>query len=279
MLKENVVYVPYEYVDKMLEQNMSGLGPHGVDGPYDFTCIVNGENPVAYVSPCFFWPAENDIYNSISRGYDENHNGVDTIAKEGSAVVSAIRGNVAKTGFDSELGNYVVVENDSGVSTLYAHLASVDVAEGQDVYKRENIGTVGKTGMATGAFLHFEIKIKDKYYDPMMFWAEQDVTNAENMSYQDILELQNSVNNGHFPWRLDYKQVIMAYVSGKGEDVEFGKIISFAGDAEKASATYQVGNKMYVLDLFKPIDKSEHGIWVIRNCKETSTDAIIYPMQ
>lgn len=273
VLKENVVYVPYEYVDKMLEQNMAGLGPHGIDGPYDFTCIVNGETPVAYVSPCLFWPVENDIYDSISRGFGENHNGVDTIAKEGSAVVSAIRGRVTETGFDSKLGNYVVVENNSGVSTLYGHLATIDVEEGQDVYKRENIGTVGKTGTATGAFLHFEVKIKDKYYDPMAFWTEEDVRNAENMSYQDILELQTSVNNGHFTWRLDYKQVMMMYISGKGEDVTSSELIYFAGDSEKASGTYRVGNKIYVLDLFKPIDKSEHGIWIVRNCEETDAEA------
>lgn len=182
VLKGNITFVPYEYIDRFLEHNMSGVGPFGVDGPYDITCIVNSEKPIAYVSPCFFWPAQNDIDNSVSKdfgvrvnpatGEESFHNGVDTVAEENSLVCSAIRGKVTEVGFNSELGNYVIVENDCRVSTLYAHLSTVDVKEGDYLYKRANIGTVGKTGNATGAFLHFEIKIDGIYHDPMKFWNE-----------------------------------------------------------------------------------------------------------
>ena len=181
ILKGSTTYVPYEYIDKFLDHHMNGVGPFGVDGPYNITCTVDSENPVAYVTPCFFWPAENDIDNSVSKSFGVIvhpltgeklvHNGIDTIAKENSNVFSAIRGKVTEVGFDDELGNYVVVANDSGVSTLYGHLSSVDVKEGDYLHKRANIGRVGKTGNATGAFLHFEIKINGVYYDPMQFWV------------------------------------------------------------------------------------------------------------
>ncbi len=42
------------------------------------------------------------------------------------------------------------------------------------------------------------------------------ISNAENLSYSQIKDLQESVNSGHFPWRLDYKQVIMNFLSDKG---------------------------------------------------------------
>ena len=91
------------------------------------------------------------------------------------------------------------------------------------------------------------------------------ITNAENLSYAQIRDLQRQVDNGHFPWRLDYEQVVQSFLSGKGIDVEGGKIIAFAGDGESCSATYSVDGNTYIVDLFKPIEKGEHGIWVVRS--------------
>ena len=190
ILRNNITYVDYAYVDRILDKNMRGLGPHGVDGPYDITCIVDAENPIAYVTPGFFWPVQNEIYESISKDFGMRvhpitgetmvHNGVDTIAPENSEVVTAIRGKVTNVGYDNELGNYVVVANDNGISTLYGHLSSVDVKEGDCLSRKAIIGKVGKTGTATGACLHFEIKINGVYYDPLNFWHEdtqEDVSN------------------------------------------------------------------------------------------------------
>ncbi len=44
------------------------------------------------------------------------------------------------------------------------------------------------------------------------FSKSNDISNAENLSYSQIEDLQESVNSGHFPWRLDYKQVVMNFV-------------------------------------------------------------------
>ena len=100
------------------------------------------------------------------------------------------------------------------------------------------------------------------------------IVNAENLSYAQIKDLQRQVDNGHFPWRLDYEQVVQSFLSGKGIDVEGGEIIAFAGDEEKCSATYSVDGNTYIVDLFKPIEKSEHGIWVVRSF-EKKNSAII----
>ena len=205
ILKGSTTYVPYEYIDKFLDHHMNGVGPFGVDGPYNITCTVDSENPVAYVTPCFFWPAENDIDNSVSKSFGVIvhpltgeklvHNGIDTIAKENSNVSSAIRGKITEVGFDDELGNYVVVANDSGVSTLYGHLSSIDVKEGDYLHKRANIGRVGKTGNATGAFLHFEIKINGVYYDPMQFWVVNPIKDIEVINNPELLQQPNEENN------------------------------------------------------------------------------------
>ena len=93
------------------------------------------------------------------------------------------------------------------------------------------------------------------------------ITNAENMSYAQMRDLQRQVDNGHFPWRLDYEQVMQSYISGKGYTVEDGSLMDFAGDGEKCSGVYGIGNYRHHIELFKPIDKTEHGIWVVRSYK------------
>ena len=95
------------------------------------------------------------------------------------------------------------------------------------------------------------------------------ITNAENMSYAQIRDLQRQANNGHFPWRMDYEQVVKSFLSGKGIDIESGKITELTGGADSVSLTYSVKGKEYIIELFKPIDTSEHGIWLVRTFEES----------
>lgn len=93
------------------------------------------------------------------------HNGVDIAVKEGDAVLSAIDGTVKEAEYTPSLGNYVLVENGDHTA-LSAHLASIDVAQGDKVIAGQQIGKAGKTGMTTGANLHFELKVGENYADP-----------------------------------------------------------------------------------------------------------------
>ncbi len=94
--------------------------------------------------------------------------------------------------------------------------------------------------------------------------------NAENMTYSDMESLQAAVDNGHFPWRLDPRLVIAAHLSGKGENVENGELTAFSEDTENCGGDFKIGENTYRLKLFKPIDKSANGIWVVRTCEKTS---------
>jgi len=54
-------------------------------------------------------------------------------------------------------GLYVVVMSPDGIETLYAHLASISVSQGESVGQGQVIGVVGSTGYSTGTHLHFEV--------------------------------------------------------------------------------------------------------------------------
>jgi len=144
--------------------------------------VFSGSNMPENSTISLLWPTES---KNISNGFgtrihpitleEKTHNGIDIVASENSPVISSIDGKVTDTGFDSNFGNYVVIENDSGVRLYYGHLSSVEISEGDIVKQKDVIGKVGKTGKATGANLHFEIQINGEYCDPMEFWQEKQV--------------------------------------------------------------------------------------------------------
>lgn len=130
-----------------------------------------------YHTPDLVWPVASDTISQAfgskvnpATGAEIVHNGIDLVAPKGTPVLSATDGTVAETGFNSEKGNYVIIENVNRIRTLYAHLDTVAVAKGDDVIRGGNIGTVGNTGMSTGAHLHFEISIDGQYYNPELVY-------------------------------------------------------------------------------------------------------------
>ena len=77
-------------------------------------------------------------------------------------------GTVAEAGFDPALGNYLVLDHGGGLTTTYGQLARNDfVAVDGQVEAGEQIGTVGKTGQATGYHLHFEVAENGTQVDPL----------------------------------------------------------------------------------------------------------------
>ena len=87
------------------------------------------------------------------------HNGIDYSAEPGTPVTAAAGGRVVFSGERIISGNTVVIEHLPGVYSLYYHMNSLNAAENQMVERGDLIGTVGATGLATGAHLHWEIRV------------------------------------------------------------------------------------------------------------------------
>ncbi len=88
-------------------------------------------------------------------------NGVDLAAPSGSPIYAAAAGTVIVSrvgGWNGGYGNYVVIDHGNGVQTLYSHMNADNVSVGQSVARGDLIGSVGKTGQATGFHLHFEVR-------------------------------------------------------------------------------------------------------------------------
>lgn len=67
-------------------------------------------------------------------------------------------------------GNTVVIDHGFGVLTLLCHLDSfADINVGQKIAKGNPIGTLGKTGYASGYHLHWEMRVNNMQVDPMQW--------------------------------------------------------------------------------------------------------------
>ena len=99
-----------------------------------------------------------------------SHTGIDIPAPGGTSILAARGGQVVTSAYHSSYGNYVVIDHGNGNSTLYAHMSSRAVSEGQMVSQGQVIGYVGTTGSSTGNHLHFEVRVNYQRVDPEQFY-------------------------------------------------------------------------------------------------------------
>jgi len=94
------------------------------------------------------------------------HGGIDFAAPRGTPVVAANAGKVALVAEFFFPGRLVILDNGLGLYTLYFHLDTTTVVDGQRVERGWTIGTVGSTGRATGPHLHFGAMAGSARIDP-----------------------------------------------------------------------------------------------------------------
>ncbi len=126
-------------------------------------------------------------------GEEHFHNGLDLAAPIGTPVYAALDGIVGEVSYQLEGGNYVLLNHNNDITTLYAHLNETLVTEGAVVSKGQQIATVGNTGtMTSGPHLHFELRREGEFLDPELYLSGHvsDITdNAQQLiKTQDLNE-------------------------------------------------------------------------------------------
>jgi murein DD-endopeptidase MepM/ murein hydrolase activator NlpD len=116
----------------------------------------------------FIWPAEGGtITSKQGERWGRYHKGIDIAGVSDKTIKASDNGKVVEAGLRKSFGNKVVIDHGNGYETVYAHMSSLSVQEGQVVRRGEKIGVMGSTGRSTGTHLHFEIHKNDSLENPL----------------------------------------------------------------------------------------------------------------
>lgn len=113
-----------------------------------FSTIPNGKPMASF--------ADRRSYQYNGKLIDQqDHLGLDLAVTKQCPIPAANSGTILYARFFGIYGNAVLIDHGYGLMTIYGHLSSIAVKEGQKVEKGDIIGRTGETGLAGGDHLHF----------------------------------------------------------------------------------------------------------------------------
>lgn len=95
------------------------------------------------------------------------HKGVDYKGKDGTPIRAINAGIVSLTDDQFFGGKTVMVDHGEGIFSIYMHLSSITVEEGQRISRSDTVGLVGSSGRSTGPHLHLTVKWDGLTVDPV----------------------------------------------------------------------------------------------------------------
>lgn len=107
--------------------------------------------------PKFVRPAEGRLTSGYGARWGTTHYGLDIANRIGTPLVAAADGVVIEAGPASGFGLWVRVQHADGTVTVYGHMDTITVNEGEQVQAGDQIATMGSRGYSTGPHLHFEV--------------------------------------------------------------------------------------------------------------------------
>jgi murein DD-endopeptidase MepM/ murein hydrolase activator NlpD len=100
----------------------------------------------------------------------QTHLGFDMASVQRDAVPASNSGTVLLARFFGIYGNAVIIDHGYGLMSLYGHLSSIGVKEGQHVDRGQELGRSGQTGLAGGDHLHFTMLLQGLAVNPVEWW-------------------------------------------------------------------------------------------------------------
>lgn len=138
--------------------------------------IRESQSDKAVAGQSLVWPLPDDAEVSSPFGMRQHpilkapvlHSGIDIAAADGTPIRACGRGKVLAVTVLKAYGSVIVIDHGGGLATVYAHLSTVAVKEGQSVGEGEVVGKVGRTGQVTGPHLHLEVRKSGDPVNPLI---------------------------------------------------------------------------------------------------------------
>ena len=165
--------IAYQKAERELERQSEQLGS------YINRATKKDSGTIAAAPGTFIKPIQGRITSPFGTrvhpifGTKSFHSGVDIGGPNLGAIRASNSGKVIYSGWYGGYGKVVIVEhgniNGHPVSTLYAHMSSIAVANGTKVQKGQVLGYEGTTGYSTGPHCHFEVRVNGKPNNPLNY--------------------------------------------------------------------------------------------------------------
>lgn len=118
------------------------------------------------------WPVTGNIsleFGQLSP-YQLFHTGIDIAGPTGDPIGAFMKGKVIYAGETATgFGKHVKIDHGHHIVSIYGHLDSIAVEEGQEVELGTIIGTRGDTGWSTGPHTHLQINVFGIPVNPRVF--------------------------------------------------------------------------------------------------------------
>lgn len=99
--------------------------------------------------------------------------GVEIRGRRGGKVKAAAKGKVVMASEIDGRGPSIIIEHEGGFYSVYGHLNSIRVQEGDDVLNGEEIGEVGDMASLNGIKLYFQVSQGTQTIDPLQWLNEK----------------------------------------------------------------------------------------------------------
>ena len=156
----------YEKTEKELERQSASIGSYiNRTGASDVKVGSGFIRPVGGYVSSPFGTRVHPIHKTRSF-----HSGVDLASPNLTPIKASNSGKVIYSGWYGGYGKVVILDhgivNGKPVTTLYAHMNTIKVNNGQYVTKGQVVGLEGTTGYSTGPHLHFEVRVNGQPNNP-----------------------------------------------------------------------------------------------------------------
>ena len=140
------------------------------DKSSDGSSSGGGSGTGTFTFPCPDYTALTSDFGAREDPFDtsstEIHKGIDLAAPAGTPIYAAAEGTVILATYSETAGNWIKIQHENNIVTVYMHCSVLHVSEGSYVRPGDLIGEVGTTGSSTGNHLHFAVMEDGEYVSP-----------------------------------------------------------------------------------------------------------------